>query len=180
MIKNCWTNKTRTSIKRRPSDDGAAEAFRLHALPVPAALLAIMVLPMPLGPTRTMLVAEASQSRRKRSSTCRGVYALLANLVRWRAHEIGVRRALGAPRGHLLRLLGGRGVAITLAGSACGLVAVAALAPVARSVLSGAVALDPVLPVAVVCLFVVIALAASLLPARRALRLEPPAVLRAE
>jgi predicted permease len=109
-----------------------------------------------------------------------GVYALLANLVRWRAHEIGVRRALGAPRGHLLRLLGGRGVAITLAGSACGLVAVAALAPVARSLLVGAAALDPVLPVAVVCLFVVIALAASLVPARRALRLEPLAVLRAE
>ena len=109
-----------------------------------------------------------------------GVYALLANVVRWRAHEMGVRCALGARRGDLLRLLAGRGLATTLAGVGAGLAVVGALAPVGRRFLFGVAWLEPLVLAAVVVLFGVTALAASVVPALRALRLEPQAVLRGE
>jgi putative ABC transport system permease protein len=109
-----------------------------------------------------------------------GVYALLANVVRWRAHEMGVRCALGARRGDLLRLLAGRGLATTLAGVGAGLAVVGALAPVGRRFLFGVAWLEPLVLAAVVVLFGLTALAASVVPALRALRLDPQAVLRGE
>jgi putative ABC transport system permease protein len=107
-----------------------------------------------------------------------GIYALLAYLVGQRAPELGVRQALGAGRGALLRLILGRGLALTLTGLAIGLPAAAALGRLAASRLPAAQ--PPALweLTGIGLLLAAAALAASLIPARRAAGIDPAAVLR--
>lgn len=107
-----------------------------------------------------------------------GVYGVVASSVARRTQEIGVRVALGAARGVVLRLVLGQAIAPVLGGIALGLAAAFALTRLLASMLYGVTPTDPLTLAAASLLLVAIALAASYLPARRAAALDPLTALR--
>jgi putative ABC transport system permease protein len=109
-----------------------------------------------------------------------GIYGVLSYIVGRRTHEIGIRLALGATRGDVLRLVVGHGMTLALAGIAIGLAAAWAITQVLRGVLIGVSPHDPVTFAAIAALMAAIALIASYLPGRRATRVDPADTLRAE
>ena len=109
-----------------------------------------------------------------------GIYGVLSFLVSKRAREIGIRVALGAGRANVLRLVVGEGAAWALIGIAAGLGCALALTRLLAGELYGVSATDPATFVAAAVLLFTVTLAACYLPARRALRVDPVFVLRAE
>jgi putative ABC transport system permease protein len=109
-----------------------------------------------------------------------GVYGVLSYSVSQRAQEIGVRVALGAGNPHILRLVVGQGVVLAAVGILSGAVLAAAAMPAARSLLFKVSPLDPVTFLGVAGFLASVAFAASYLPARRAMRVDPVIVLRGE
>jgi putative ABC transport system permease protein len=109
-----------------------------------------------------------------------GLYGVLSYNVSQRRREIGVRAALGATRGDLLALVVRHGLVVTTAGVATGLLASAATAPLLRRVLFGIEPLDVASFVAAPAILLLVGLAASLIPARRAASVDPAEALRAE
>jgi putative ABC transport system permease protein len=109
-----------------------------------------------------------------------GIYGVTSYSVNRRTREIGIRMALGADRGSVLRLVIRQGLVLTAAGIALGLALGAAGAQLLRSLLFGVSALDPVAFGGAALLFGAVAMAASYLPARRATRVDPMLALRAE
>jgi putative ABC transport system permease protein len=109
-----------------------------------------------------------------------GIYGVIAYSVVQRTHEIGVRMALGAARGDVVRLVIVEGAAIALAGAALGVAAALVLTRVMASLLVGVSPRDPYAIAAGAGLLLVVALAASVVPALRAARVEPLAALRAQ
>ena len=109
-----------------------------------------------------------------------GIYGVTSYSVAQRVREIGVRMALGADRRTVLRLVLRQGLVLTLIGIGVGLAAGAAVSQLLRSLLFGISALDPLTFGGGAALFLVVALAASYGPARRATRVDPMMALRAE
>ena len=109
-----------------------------------------------------------------------GIYGVIAYTTRQRAHEIGIRVALGAKRRDILRLVLGQGLRMTLAGLAFGLLISLILTPFLRSQLFGVTTTDALTYGSVAVLLVAVALAACYIPARRAAKVEPMAALRYE
>jgi len=109
-----------------------------------------------------------------------GIYGVTSYAVNRRTREIGVRMALGADRGTVLRLVLRQGLVLTAIGVAIGLIAGAAGAQVLRSLLFGISALDPVAFGGAALLFGAVSFTASYLPARRATRVDPMVALRTE
>jgi putative ABC transport system permease protein len=109
-----------------------------------------------------------------------GLYGVLSYLVAQRTREIGVRIALGASRGSVVRSVIGRGAALTGVGLGIGLAAAWAGTRVMQGLLYGVSAGDPATFASVVALLAVIALLACWLPARRAASVDPLVALRAE
>jgi predicted permease len=109
-----------------------------------------------------------------------GIYGVTSYSVNRRVREIGIRVALGADGQSVLRLILRQGIVLTLVGVGIGLAAGALVSQVVRSLLFGISALDPVTFGGGAALFLVVALAASYLPARRATRVDPMVALRAE
>ena len=109
-----------------------------------------------------------------------GIYSVLSYIVRGRSREIGIRRALGARTSDVLRLVIVEGMSPALVGVAAGTIAALASAQVMRTLVFGVSASDPVTFVAVGATLALVALIASLVPAYRALRLDPVQSLRAE
>jgi predicted permease len=109
-----------------------------------------------------------------------GLYGVLSYVVLQRSRELGLRMALGASSGSVMRLVVARGLALTGAGLALGLALAWGLTRTLQNLLYGVTAGDPATFAAVVALLGVIALAACYIPARRAARLDPIAVLRAD
>lgn len=107
-----------------------------------------------------------------------GTYGILAGSVTRRRREIAVRLALGAPRGPLLRRLIGRGMALTLAGLALGLLTGLAVSRALAGKLYGVTPTDPVSYAGVSILLLDVAFIACWLPARRAFEIEPAEALR--
>ncbi len=109
-----------------------------------------------------------------------GLYGVVSYMVVKRRNEIGVRMAMGAGRGDIVRMVLREAGALFGAGLAIGAILAVAAAHTARSLLFGLRPTDPVtLAIAVACLAAVAA-AASVLPARRAASLDPVAALREE
>jgi putative ABC transport system permease protein len=102
-----------------------------------------------------------------------GIYGVLSYIVGRRTHEIGIRLALGATRGDVLRLVVGHGMTLALAGIAIGLAAAWAITQVLRGLLFGVSPHDPATFAAIAALLAAIALVASYLPGRRATRVDP-------
>jgi len=109
-----------------------------------------------------------------------GLYGVAAYSVAQRRHEIGIRMALGAQRGSVLRLVLGRGMAATLAGVVIGVVGALALTKLLAGMLFGITPRDPATFAACGLLVAGVALVATWLPARRAARIDPWEALRHE
>jgi putative ABC transport system permease protein len=109
-----------------------------------------------------------------------GIYGVLAYSVSQRLGEIGIRMALGAQRRDILRLVVGQGLLLTLLGTSIGLAASLLLARAFSAWLFEESLSSPLPFVGATALLVGVALLACYLPARRALRLDPMAVLRYE
>jgi predicted permease len=107
-----------------------------------------------------------------------GIYGLLAYMVGQRSREIGIRMALGAQRGDILKMFLSKGVALAGLGIVAGLVVSASTASMMASLLYGVRPHDPAVFLTVPLLLFAIAVLASYLPARRAAKVNPIVALR--
>ncbi len=112
--------------------------------------------------------------------SCIGIYGVTAYVVGQRAHEFGVRMALGAQGKDVLLLVLGEGVKMAVVGVAAGTAGALALTRLMADELFGVSAHDPLTFVAVGTLLTIVALAACYIPARRAVRVDPVVALRCE
>jgi putative ABC transport system permease protein len=109
-----------------------------------------------------------------------GLYGVIAFLVAQRTQEIGVRMALGAGRGDILRLVLGKSLRLIVCGTVVGLVAALVVSRVLSSLLFSVGTHDPITFVVVTLLLIVVALLATLIPARSASRVDPIVALRCD
>jgi ABC-type antimicrobial peptide transport system permease subunit len=107
-----------------------------------------------------------------------GIYGIIAYSVAQRTQEMGIRRALGAQPSDILGLVVGQGLRLALVGVAIGIAGAFALTRLMSTLLFHVSATDPATFVAVALVFLLVALAASYIPARRATRIDPMAALR--
>ena len=109
-----------------------------------------------------------------------GLYGVISFMAAQRTQEIGVRMALGATRMDILRLIAGEGVRLIVLGGVVGLAASLVTAKLLKSLLFNVGPHDPVTYAAVALLLSLVALAATLIPARAAMKVEPIVALRRE
>jgi len=107
-----------------------------------------------------------------------GIYGVLSYLVNERAHEIGIRLALGAARTNILQMVLGQGLRLALTGAAVGLVGAIVVSRLIASLLYGVRPTDPLTFAGVAILFLGVAVLACYLPARRATKIDPMIALR--
>jgi predicted permease len=112
--------------------------------------------------------------------SCIGIYGVISHLVGQRTHEIGVRMALGAQPGDVMRLVLGHGARMALFGVVIGIAAALGLTRLMAHQLFGVSAHDPVTFAAVAVLLAVVSVLACYVPARRAVRVDPLIALRYE
>jgi predicted lysophospholipase L1 biosynthesis ABC-type transport system permease subunit len=112
--------------------------------------------------------------------TCFGLYAVLSYSVVRRTAEIGVRIALGAEPGRILRAVAGEALVVAAVGLAAGVPLALALSSLVRSRLFGLSAADPLTLVLVSLALIVITAVAAFIPARRAATVDPIRALRCE
>jgi len=109
-----------------------------------------------------------------------GIYGVMAQAVRQRTRELGVRMALGARPADLLSMVLGQSMRVALLGIAIGLLAALGLARLVTSLLYGIGAADPATFVVIPALLAAVALLASFVPARWAMKVDPMVALRHE
>jgi putative ABC transport system permease protein len=109
-----------------------------------------------------------------------GLYGVMSYAVAARTREIGVRMALGAERGDVLRLIVGQGLALALVGAGAGLLLAYAVTRVLQQFLFSIGATDPLTFTGVALLLTMVALLACWIPARRATKVDPLTALRHE
>ncbi len=107
-----------------------------------------------------------------------GIYGVIAYGVSQRAFEIGLRVALGASRGSVVRLVMGEGARMTVAGVAIGLIGAYAVDRLLRALLVGVTPFDPATIALVIASLIIVAALACALPARRATTVSPTDALR--
>jgi putative ABC transport system permease protein len=107
-----------------------------------------------------------------------GIYAIMAYAVRQRTHEIGVRLALGARPREVIATTLGRGLRLTAIGLVVGLAGAYALGSLMERTLFGSIRVDALTFVVFTAVLALAAIAASVVPARRALRVDPIVALR--
>jgi putative ABC transport system permease protein len=109
-----------------------------------------------------------------------GVGGVLALMVSQRTQEIGIRMALGATPASVLRMIMGQGLGLVFAGLVIGLAGALALTRLMSTLLFGVTPTDPITFAGVALVFLIAALLACYVPARRATRIDPLIALRSE
>ncbi len=107
-----------------------------------------------------------------------GIYGVISYIAGQRTYEIGIRMALGAGRGSVLRMMLIQGGKIALVGAALGLAAAIVLTRLMSSMLFGVSAYDPLTYLVVTFLLLFVAMAACIVPSRRAMQVDPMVALR--
>jgi putative ABC transport system permease protein len=133
-----------------------------------------------MAPRRVNMLLIASFAALALAIGLIGIYGVVSCSVRRRTHEIGIRMALGADQGRILSMVLGNGMKLIGTGVVVGLLASSALTRLIASELWGVSATDPWTFAAVVALLCATGLAACLLPARGAARVDPTRALRDE
>jgi putative ABC transport system permease protein len=182
------TNGLSVVVRARAGTDAAALAPTLRAAVLEADK------DQPLAEVRTMSGMLANSLARERFQmlllsifagtalllAAVGLFGVMSYTVAQRTHEIGIRMALGAQGRDVLRLIIGRGMALTLAGVGLGLVGAFALTRLMSGLLYGVSAHDPATFALVTALLVIVAFLSCYLPARRATKVDPMVALRYE
>ena len=137
-----------------------------------------IVLADSLADRRFMLVLLAAFGGAALLLATLGVYSVISFLVAQRRQEIGVRVALGAQSQDVLRLVLRQGAVLALIGIVIGAIAALGLTRLIAGLLYGVSASDPIAFLGVMVLLAIVALLASLIPARRAAKVDPMTVLR--
>jgi len=109
-----------------------------------------------------------------------GIYGILSYTVQRRTHEIGIRMALGALPGSMVKVIVGEGLRLVLAGLALGFGGAFAVTRLMHTLLFGVTPMDPLTFIGVGVVLVIVALVASYVPARRVTRIPPTIALRTD
>jgi predicted permease len=109
-----------------------------------------------------------------------GIYGVISYIVSERTHEFGLRLALGAQRANIMQMVLRQGLGLAIAGAGVGLVCALIVSYLMAGLLYGVSPADPLTFVGVAALFIVVALLACYIPARRAVRVDPMIALRYE
>jgi len=184
---NTWPNALRTSflVVRTGGDPNNYRAAIRQAL-------RSIDPSLPITQLRTMdeIIADSLSQRRFNTAlllvfaivaallAAVGVYGVMSYLVTQRTHELGVRMALGAQRGDILKLVAGGGAKLAAIGITVGVTLALAMTRLMSGLLFGVGVTDPWTFVLIALLFAAVALLASYLPARRAARTDPLTALR--
>ena len=134
----------------------------------------------PLFPARTTGLLLGTSGILALVLTCIGLFGVISYIVSQRTHEIGVRMALGARRGDILRLVFGHGFVVMSIGLAAGLTAAFGVTRFLSSILYGIRPNDPITLLSVSLGLTLVALLACYFPAQRAMRVDPMVALRYE
>ena len=133
-----------------------------------------------LAPQRVIMLILAAFGAMALMMAAIGIYGVIASSVAQRTHEIGVRMSLGARPGDVLKLVLGQGFGLVMVGVAIGLAGALGLMRFVSSVLYGIRPTDPATLVVSAFVLAGVALLASYIPARRAMRVDPMVALRYE
>lgn len=107
-----------------------------------------------------------------------GIYGIMTYVVSQRTSEIGIRMALGANKRHVLKLILGHGMTLTICGVGVGLLAASIVTRVLVSLLFGVSAIDPLTFAGVAVFLTLVALLACYVPTRRAIKIDPLIAIR--
>ena len=133
-----------------------------------------------LAPRKTSVVLLSVFANLALLLACIGIYGVISYVVGQRTHEIGLRMALGAQSGDVMRMVIGEGAKMVLIGVSVGIAGALALTRLMEAELFGVSAHDPLTFGAVALMLALVALAACYIPARRAVRVDPLIALRCE
>lgn len=161
-----------------PLRQAAWEADPVLPLPAIASLQSLVV--EGVAPERFRTVLLAAFAVVALALVLAGIYGVVEYLVAERTHEFGVRMALGATGGDVMKNVIVDGLRLTVVGVVLGVVGVFALTRYLTGMLFGITPRDPVTLAASVALVTLVTLAACLIPARRATRVDPVIALKAE
>ena len=150
----------------------------LHTAPLPCRATSELLKTHGIAPEEYERILQALG--REPSLTELGIYSVMAFSAALRVQEMAIRLALGSPRSGILGLIFGSATKLAIAGCVIGLVGATAASRLLESFLFGVSPLDPVVLTLAAACVLVLALAASFLPARRAATIDPMQALRAD